>query len=122
MARPRIVGAINAVPIQLTRANALHPYVPDIAGAVTDGIEVDGPGGHSIFSMVEQLQSHPAGMATEEGKIYPAACFVGAKGQRGPGAHVSLGRDLRNIVVQFAGRLFHRRGHGSRTGKASNLQ
>src|SRR5664279_462652 len=48
------VRAIHAVSIELTGTDPFHPHVPYVAGVVARGIQIDYPGGHRIFGMLEQ--------------------------------------------------------------------
>ena len=100
------VRAIHAVSIELTGTDPLHPNVPYVAGAVARGIQIDYPGGHCVFGMVEQLQSNAAGVTAENGEINPSSPFLGSQRQRRARPNVSALGDLRDVIMQLALRAF----------------
>ena len=102
------VRPTHPVSIELTGCNPLHPNVPDVTGAVVRSIQVDGPGGHRIFGMVEELQSSAAGMAAEDGEINPTFRFSGPQRQRRAGPNLGPLGDLREIFAQVAPGRFDR--------------
>jgi hypothetical protein len=55
--------------------------MPDIASAIAHWIQIDYPGGHGVFGMVEQFQPNAAGTPAEDGEIGPSPGFQGSQGQ-----------------------------------------
>ena len=100
------VRAIHAVSIELTGTDPFDPNVPDVAGAVARRIQIDDPGGHCVFGMVEQLESNAAGVTAENGEIDSSLRFLGSQRQRRARPNVGALGDLRDVIVQLAfGRL-----------------
>src|SRR5882672_5354614 len=65
----RLVRTIHPVPIDLPRRDAFDPDVPDVAGAVTNRIEIDAARRLRVPAIREQLQPDTPRVTAEESEV-----------------------------------------------------
>ena len=75
-----LLGSLHPPAVVLTRADALHPAMPVVAGAVLGGVEGDTAARHSIADAIEQAELHRCGPARVEAEIDTALADGGPQG------------------------------------------
>src|SRR6185369_16297742 len=91
---PWAVGTVHPVGVELSRPDATHPDMPDIARAVVSGIQIDDLDGDRIRGTLEQLQPNSSGVTAEERKVDSSLHFSGPEWQRSAPSHFSAFIDL----------------------------
>ena len=69
MAFFRLIGSSDAIAIELTRGNASHPNVPNVASSMTHWIQLNDPRRRRIIRLLVEFQANTGRVAAKQYEI-----------------------------------------------------
>jgi len=111
MTQFRLIGALDAIAIELTRRNTSHPNMPDVTGPMTHRIQINAPGRTRVVRILIEFQVNTGRVAAEQDKLDSVTGLVRAPdGQRISRQNLTLHESQLESVrfILFSGRFTHR--------------
>src|SRR5579863_3228512 len=77
------IRPLDAITVELTRGNASHPHMPDVACPMTHRVQVNDSARRGIVRLLIEIETNTGRVTAEQNKINSVALLVGASNWEG---------------------------------------